>query len=95
MALHGQHDEIVSASRDSNADDEHDPEGSTIAFERQQVTALITALRATREDIDRALAAVDRGTYGVCVACGRPIGSERLQARPSASTCIDCAGRPR
>ncbi|MEO7746055.1 MAG: TraR/DksA C4-type zinc finger protein [Actinomycetota bacterium] len=31
----------------------------------------------------------------MCVACGRPIGSERLQARPSASTCIDCAGRPR
>lgn len=94
-ALQGQHDEIVAASRDSNADDEHDPEGSTIAFERQQVAALIQSLRATRDDVLAALAAVDRGTYGVCVRCGRPIGAERLQARPSAGTCIDCADRPR
>ena len=93
--LRGQHGEIVAASRDSNADDEHDPEGSTIAFERQQVAALITALQATRHDIDRALVALDQGTYGVCTGCGRPIGAQRLQARPSASTCIDCASRRR
>ncbi len=34
-------DGIVAASADSNADDEHDPEGSTIAFERSQIGALI------------------------------------------------------
>ena len=93
--LRGQHSEIVAASRDSNADDEHDPEGSTIAFERQQVTALITALQATRHDIERALVAFDQGSYGLCERCGGPIGAERLKARPSARTCIDCAARPR
>ncbi len=93
--LRGQHGEIVAASRDSNADDEHDPEGSTIAFERQQVTALIAALQARRQDIDRALVALDHGTYGVCERCGLLIGAQRLQARPSARTCIRCAGRPR
>jgi DnaK suppressor protein len=91
--LRRQHDEIVAASRDSNADDEHDPEGSTIAFERQQVTALIRGLQATRADAERALTAVDAGTYGRCERCGQPIGAARLQARPTARTCITCAAR--
>ena len=94
-ALQDQHGDIVAASRDSNADDEHDPEGSTIAFERAQVDALIAGLRAARLETERALVAVDQGTYGVCEGCGRPIGAERLQARPSARACIGCAGAPR
>ena len=40
-ALTREFDEVVAASRSSNADDEHDPEGATIAFERQQVAALL------------------------------------------------------
>src|SRR6188768_1925072 len=40
-ALQGEHRAVVDASRDSNADDEHDPEGATIAFERAQVEALV------------------------------------------------------
>ena len=91
--LRHQHDEIVAASRDSNADDEHDPEGSTIAFERQQVAALITGLQRTRDEAERALAAVAAGRYGVCERCGKPIGAPRLQARPTARTCIVCAAR--
>jgi RNA polymerase-binding transcription factor DksA len=87
-ALERQHDEIVAASRDSNADDEHDPEGATIAFERQQVVALLEQLQRTRDDIERALAADD---YGTCERCGEPIGAARLEARPTARTCIDCA----
>ena len=87
-ALARQHEEVVAASRDSNADDEHDPEGATIAFERQQVVALLEQLERTREDIERALVAQDHGT---CERCGGPIGVERLEARPTARTCIDCA----
>ena len=40
--------------------------------------------------IDAALKRLDDGTYGTCVRCGRPIGEERLEARPWASLCIDC-----
>ena len=48
-ALERQHAEVVAASVDSNADDEHDPEGATIAFERQQLSALTAQLLRTRE----------------------------------------------
>ncbi|GAA3767410.1 TraR/DksA family transcriptional regulator [Micromonospora maritima] len=79
------------ASRDSNADDEHDPEGATIGFERAQLTALLAGARARIADLDDALRRVDAGTYGVCERCGQPIGDDRLAARPFARFCMACA----
>lgn len=90
-SLQRQRDEIVAASADSNADDEHDPEGATIAFERQQVVALLEQVRRTRADVERALAMHESGHDGACEGCGAPIGAERLEARPTARTCISCA----
>ena len=84
---------VVDASRDTNADDEHDPEGHTIAFERSQVDALARQAREHLREIDAALARLDAGDYGTCERCGRPISAGRLEARPTARTCIDCAGR--
>ncbi|TAL23243.1 MAG: TraR/DksA family transcriptional regulator [Frankiales bacterium] len=92
-SLTAQRDEIVAASQDSNADDEHDPEGATIAFERQQVAALVEQLERSRADIERALAQWETGSYGRCECCGEPIGVARLDARPTARTCIGCASR--
>ena len=85
-------DEVVAASRDTNADDEHDPEGATIAFERSQVGALAAQARHHLEEVDAAIARLDAGTYGVCERCDRPIGPDRLEARPTARLCITCAG---
>ncbi|GIJ81288.1 RNA polymerase-binding transcription factor DksA [Micromonospora phaseoli] len=79
------------ASRDSNADDEHDPEGATIGFERAQLTALLAVARERIADVDDALRRVDAATYGVCERCGQPIGDERLAARPFARFCMACA----
>ncbi|HLM06563.1 MAG TPA: TraR/DksA C4-type zinc finger protein [Blastococcus sp.] len=90
-ALTREFDEVVAASRASNADDEHDPEGATIAFERQQVVALLDQARQRLADVEAAFARREAGTYGVCETCGRPIAAERLAARPAARTCIDCA----
>jgi DnaK suppressor protein len=90
-ALTREFDGVVAASASSNADDEHDPEGATIAFERQQVVALLEQARQRLADVEAALERRDSGTYGRCAECGRPIGAERLAARPSARTCIDCA----
>ncbi len=82
---------LVAASEGSNADDEHDPEGATIAYERSQLDALVRQGRTTLEEIDAALERVELGTYGTCERCGRPIGEGRLEERPTARTCIDCA----
>ncbi|QJW34964.1 TraR/DksA family transcriptional regulator [Cellulosimicrobium protaetiae] len=84
---------IVEASRDSNADDEHDPDGATIAFERAQVDALARDAAGRVEEADAALARLDAGTYGVCEGCGLPIAVGRLEARPTARTCVGCASR--
>jgi DnaK suppressor protein len=89
--LHG-FQEIVDASTDSNGDDEHDPEGSTIAFERSQQKALILQAEEHLAEIADALARVEQGRYGVCEKCGQPISAARLEARPVARTCIVCAG---
>ncbi|HXW44482.1 MAG TPA: TraR/DksA C4-type zinc finger protein [Streptosporangiaceae bacterium] len=79
----------------ANADDEHDPEGATIAFERQHVATLIEDARGQLEQIDAALARIDDGSYGICASCGKPIAAARLAARPAAATCIDCAAGKR
>ncbi|AMM21111.1 hypothetical protein AX769_14395 [Frondihabitans sp. PAMC 28766] len=82
----------VSEARDaSNVDDEHDPEGSTIAFERSQLEAI---RRSTLDRAAEAANALDRlfgGQYGFCLNCGRPIAAARLEARPMAALCLDCA----
>lgn len=88
--LTGDFDGVVAASRDSNADDEHDPEGATIAFERSQLASLVRAAQDQLAEIDAAVARLDAGLYGVCQGCGQPIAPERLDARPVASTCIAC-----
>ena len=69
--LTGDYDAVVAASRDSNADDEHDPEGATIAFERSQLGALARQARDHLDEIDAAEARLDAGTYGTCESCGR------------------------
>jgi len=88
--LTGDFREIVEASRDTNLDDEHDPEGTTIAFERSQVSTLVEQTRRRLAEAEAALARIDAGTYGVCERCGRPIAPERLEARPTARTCVSC-----
>lgn len=93
--LQGGFDEIVAASAGSNADDEHDPEGATIAFERAQVDALARQAHAQLEEIDDAVARVAAGTHGRCEVCGRAIPAERLAVRPTARHCVACASGTR
>jgi DnaK suppressor protein len=93
-ALNGTHEEVVAASLDTNADDEHDPEGATIAFERSQIAALVLQTEHHLAELDAAEARVQDGTYGTCESCDTEIAPERLEARPTARVCIDCASRP-
>ncbi len=77
-----------SARQDSNVDDEHDPEGATIAFELSQASALLKQSSAGLDQIDAALARLAAGTYGACAVCGQPIAEGRLEARPWTPFCI-------
>ena len=90
-ALTDDFDKLVAASHGSNADDEHDPEGATIAFERSQLDALVQQARTHLIEIDAASARLAGGTYGACERCERPIPEDRLRARPTARTCVNCA----
>ena len=84
-------DDIVHAASDVATDDEHDPEGHTIAWERQQVAALLDEARAALARIEAAEQRLDAGVYGICTTCGTPIARERLDALPATPTCVDCA----
>jgi RNA polymerase-binding transcription factor DksA len=90
-ALSREFDGIVESSAGVATDDEHDPEGATIAFERAQLAALIDQAQGHLAELDEALDRLRQGSYGRCERCGRPIAAERLAARPAARTCITCA----
>jgi RNA polymerase-binding transcription factor DksA len=77
-----------SARQDSNVDDEHDPEGSTIAFELSQASALLKQSSVGLGQVEAALARIAAGTYGTCAVCGEAIAEGRLEARPWTPFCI-------
>ncbi|MFA9431017.1 TraR/DksA family transcriptional regulator [Egicoccus sp. AB-alg2] len=86
----------LTALQDATADspdDEHDPEGATIAFERQQVASLLAAARSRLAELDDARARLELGDYGRCADCGQAIPLERLLARPAVRRCAGCEAR--
>jgi len=69
--------------------DNHLGDIATVTFDRELDEGLEEGAQQTLTQIDRALARLDDGTYGTCERCGKPIGEERLHARPWATLCID------
>jgi RNA polymerase-binding transcription factor DksA len=90
-SLRAEFDGIVEASADANGDDEHDPEGATIAFERSRTASLLAETEGALIDIEAALARASTGAYGTCEGCGGQIGAERLEAMPATTRCVQCA----
>jgi RNA polymerase-binding protein DksA len=85
---------LTQASEQVATDDEHDPDGSGgIAVSRAQLQALLEQANSHLADVDAAIERVRAGTYGVCERCGREIAPARLEARPTARLCIECASR--
>lgn len=83
--------DIVTSSAEAVRDDEHDPEGATIAYERAQVAALLAAAREQLADLEHAAQRLHGPDAGGCARCGQPIGYDRLLARPSTASCVECA----
>src|SRR5580658_1848786 len=90
-ALEREFAQLADAASAAGTDDEHDPEGATLAFERQHTAALLDQAREQVAAVDAALGRLEAGRYGVCERCGQPIGDDRLAARPAARTCVRCA----
>lgn len=84
---------IIESSTHTTNDDEHDPEGVTIAFERAQTAALLDQAQAQLRALAEAEERLTAGTYGTCTRCGQPIAAERLEALPATTRCIRCADR--
>lgn len=88
--LSGDVEDIDAEIAATSSDDEHDPEGSTLAFERAKTSTLLTQEHDYLKEIERARERLADGTYGTCERCGVPMPKERLAALPVARRCVQC-----
>ena len=65
-------------------------EGDSEVFEREKNAVLIGVLERRLSDIDMALKSMEKGEYGICQRCGKPIEPERLEVKPDATMCLNC-----
>lgn len=65
-------------------------DGASDTAQTNTDTSLMNGKYATVRSIDEALARIDAGTYGVCVACDEPIPAKRLKVRQFATRCVPC-----
>lgn len=91
QTLHAELHGIIADTADANADDEHDPEGPTIAYERARAAALLADAQSHLAELNQAVVRLDSGNYSICESCCRTIPTERLEAIPACRTCIECA----
>jgi DnaK suppressor protein len=94
--------DAIDESTEQTPDDEHDPDGSTIGYERARVTGLLARARDQVASCEAALGRLRAGDYGVCISCHASIPEERLSALPATTVCVTCssgspvhASRPR
>lgn len=90
-ALVGELEAVIEASAQANLDDEHDPEGATVGFERARVASQLDQARRRLNELDQAAERLRTGGFGTCERCGQGIALERLTAHPTAVTCVACA----
>ena len=90
----------ISSSTRSSREDDHrrevvkDPFGMASITHDDEVVAAVVDTRARQlEEIDRALADMDAGRYGICRECGEEIAKARLKILPFATRCVACQGR--
>lgn len=84
-------DAVQRLRSENSDDDEHDPEGATTSQLWSQSVGILEAAQRELDDLDTAIRRLEAGTYGVCQRCGQAIAPARLEARPDATLCIDCA----
>ncbi|WP_246210094.1 TraR/DksA family transcriptional regulator [Nocardioides piscis] len=103
--LHGQREKLAHVIEDAESDlaglmkDAGDGAGhdqadmGATSFERDHELTVVNLERDMVAQIDRALARIEDGSYGICESCGQPIGKMRLMAFPRATLCMSCKQR--
>ena len=61
--------------------------------ERTETIGIVSNLKKRLDDVDTALTNIDEGTFGVCMVCGKDIGTTRMEFRPTSVRCVDCKTR--
>ena len=69
--------------------DQHLADLGTETFEREKAESILISTDAHLADVERALAKLEDGRYGICETCGRQIPDERLEARPATRFCLE------
>lgn len=65
--------------------------GDPAIYQWELNLALLEKAEAQVQEVRAALARLESGTYGLCLACGQPIDDERLEILPLSTHCIQCA----
>lgn len=89
LEQHGDGESGPAGAAELTTYDQHDADMATETFEREKDASIRTRLEAEMKEVSAALAKLDGGDYGVCEACGGPIGDDRLNAFPAARFCVD------
>ncbi len=89
MVLEGEHPTGRAA-----ADSPQDPaDAGTTLSETDRTEAALAAVQSQRRLVMDALVRIERGLYGTCADCGKPIPEGRLDARPEAARCVGCQSK--
>ena len=84
-----QEDSTFEASGELSSFDQHHGDSGTETFELEKNVSLLDQVEDELDEIEAAFQRLERGQYGRCQACGRPIGDERLEAMPATRFCVE------
>ena len=82
-------DATFEASGELSSFDQHPGDSGTETFELEKNVSLLEQVEDELDEIEAAFGRLERGEYGRCQACGRPIGDERLEAMPATRFCVE------
>jgi DnaK suppressor protein len=87
-------EEEIAELQQQTASEHQDEEiggGASFTLDREIDRALDDNAERALAAIEAALGRIEGGTYGLCTNCGKPISPGRLEARPYAGHCLECA----